>query len=133
RLGREARSFYRRFLRRVGAARQLPRRRLHRYARGRIYTGEQARDRNLVDELGDFETAFETVCRGADIDPDDTQIAFAPHRRPNLGDLIGLPVGATTSEWWPESLSEAKLAGEMLNREGFLALSPVELDVGQGR
>ncbi len=57
----EARSFYRRFLERVGMARKISKRRLHRYGRGRVYMGGQAIERDLVDRLDGLDGAIDEI------------------------------------------------------------------------
>jgi len=46
------------FLERVSSSRKLTRRQVDDIGRGRVYTGEQAKERRLVDELGTFEDAL---------------------------------------------------------------------------
>ena len=49
---------YNDFTTKVAAARQLPKERVLEIAKGRIWTGEDARERGLVDELGGFPVAL---------------------------------------------------------------------------
>ncbi|MCB9675998.1 MAG: signal peptide peptidase SppA [Alphaproteobacteria bacterium] len=49
--------FYEKFLARVGEGRELERDAVHEVAQGRVWTGRQALDRKLVDELGGLQTA----------------------------------------------------------------------------
>jgi protease-4 len=53
---------------------------LERLARGRVWTGADAHERNLVDELGGFEHALQLACRRAGLDRDRIAVAVAPHR-----------------------------------------------------
>jgi protease-4 len=50
---------YTRFLRRVAAGRSRPAEEIEALARGRVWTGLQAQQRGLVDELGDFPLAVQ--------------------------------------------------------------------------
>ena len=126
-LQRDARAFYRQFLRRVGEARQIPHRRLHRYARGRIYTGESAHQRFLVDHLGGFERAVE-LARSA-VEPNlsaDTEVVFHSHRATNLAALVRK--SAVTTSMLDELVAEPALLHAMVRRDPLLALMPYRAD-----
>lgn len=60
---------YERFLARVAEGRRLTRDAVHAVARGRVWTGEQALERGLVDELGDWEVALARAKALAGLDP----------------------------------------------------------------
>ena len=136
RMNEGARDFYRRFLRRVGRARDLPRRRLHRYARGRVYFGEDAFRRQLVDDLGDFHVAHDHVCSMANLSPDETEIDFVPHGSRDLKQFLGLSAESIAEQfaaWAGESvptdeLIEPALVARMLQEDHVLALCPHELE-----
>jgi protease IV len=119
----DARNFYRRFLQRVGQARKLPRRRLHRYARGRVYLGEAAQRRGLVDHIGGFDTAVAKLGELCKIDPDDANIAYISHRKENLKHALAGSVQASLPGWLEEAFEPALLAA-MLRRDPVLALMP---------
>ena len=58
-LRQDIRSFYRRFIQRVAVGRAMPRRKVHRLGRGRVYTGSRAKAVGLVDHLGDLDVAID--------------------------------------------------------------------------
>lgn len=62
--------FYTRFKRIVGEGRGLALEEVERVARGRVWTGEQAREIGLVDELGDFQTALAAAKELAGLEPE---------------------------------------------------------------
>ncbi|RAL21629.1 hypothetical protein DL240_12285 [Lujinxingia litoralis] len=124
-LQHDARAFYRMFLRRVGEARQIPRRRLHRYARGRVYTGRDALDRALVDELGGFERAFALACELAKLSPDNAALHFAGHRRISLPALLRRQIRTELPAL--SALDSARAAHALLKKEQLLALSTLRL------
>jgi protease-4 len=68
------------FTRKVAQGRKLPLDRVLEVARGRVWTGADAKERGLVDELGGFWTAVAAAKRLAGIAPE-TQVAFRdyPH------------------------------------------------------
>jgi protease IV len=57
------------FTRKVAQGRHLPIERVHEIARGRVWTGADARERGLVDKLGGFWTAVQDVKQLAGMDP----------------------------------------------------------------
>lgn len=120
-LRRDARSFYRQFLRRVGEARHLPRRRLHRYARGRVYTGVDAHHRHLVDHLGGFDDALELARKLAGL-PEDALVRFQPHRKVSLPSLLKK---SATSALLPQHLRELHVLNAMIRHDPVLALMPL--------
>lgn len=132
-LRRDARSFYRQFLRRVGQARQLPKRRLHRFARGRVYTGVDAHHRGLVDELGDLEDALAMARKMGDL-PENAPTRFAGHRKIQLSALLRqravsamLPSAMLPSALLPEAATRLHLIHAIARRDPLLALLPAEL------
>lgn len=51
-------------------------------ARGRVWTGADAHDRGLVDDLGGLRVAVDTACRLADVDPEHARPVPVPHVSP---------------------------------------------------
>lgn len=75
---------YEDFTRKVAEGRKLPLERVQEIARGRVWTGADARERGLVDELGGFWTAVDSAKVIAEIDPE-TRVRFRDYpRRENL-------------------------------------------------
>jgi len=62
-------AFYRSFVDRVAEGRKLPRADAERLAGGRVWTGQQAYDRRLVDRLGSLDDAVALARERAGIDP----------------------------------------------------------------
>lgn len=77
---------YNRFLTRVADGRGLSRDEVHAVGRGRVWTGQQAHERGLVDELGDFNTAVAIVKELAGLDPERwiPVVPIAAERKPLL-------------------------------------------------
>ncbi|MCP4200527.1 MAG: signal peptide peptidase SppA [bacterium] len=69
------------FVGKVAAGRGLPIEKVEAAARGRIWTGERAVERGLVDELGGFPAAYAAVREELDL-PDDTPLALRIFPRP---------------------------------------------------
>jgi protease-4 len=64
-------NFYERFKRIVAQGRGLAEEKVEEIARGRVWTGEQAKEIGLVDELGDFETALATAKKLAGLESEE--------------------------------------------------------------
>jgi protease-4 len=68
------------FVAKAAQDRGLPEAKLESLARGRVWTGADARAHDLVDELGGFEHALQIACRRAGLDRDHIAVTVAPHR-----------------------------------------------------
>ncbi len=84
---------YEDFTARVAEGRNMPIERVKEIAKGRVWTGAQAKEIGLVDELGGFETALAAAKRLAEID-EDTKVKVKIFPRPK-----------STSEQFEELLS----------------------------
>jgi protease-4 len=80
--------FYDMFLTRVAEGRKLSKAAVDAVGQGRVWTGEQARERKLVDEIGGLRQALEEARRVAGL-PYDTEIVELPVESSFLGKLIG--------------------------------------------
>jgi protease-4 len=105
---------YARFKARVANGRDLSDKEVEAVARGRVWTGAQAVERGLVDELGDLHAAAARACELAGLDPRRyvPLVDITPPKRP----LLPQPLPAEAGEW---------LAGfTALLRERVFALAP---------
>lgn len=118
----DARAFYRQFLRRVGQNRQLPRRRLHRYARGRVYIGADAHRRHLVDRLGGFDDAVKLAAELANLPPE-TPVNFFAHRKISLPALLRRNA---VQSILPASVDELRLMKAIVDKDPLLAWLPLK-------
>jgi protease IV len=101
------------FTTKVAAGRGLDRERVHEIARGRVWTGADALDRGLVDELGGLRRAAQLARERAGL-PYDTPVRPFPHvplirrlRRPTSSED---PAAAAASSALPGSLGELAAA-----------------------
>lgn len=124
-LMQDTRSFYRRFLQRVGRARRIERRRLHRFARGRVYLGDQALQRGLVDGLGGWNAAVDAareLCAAEGVTlAEDPPIEFVAHRRQSLKDTLRKSAVEATGT---AQLLDPLLMISLMRRDPVLALLP---------
>jgi protease-4 len=80
--------FYSIFIDRVATTRKIPAQRVREIAEGRIYTGRQALDLRLVDELGGLEDAIEAARTLANIPPS-AELKIVHYPRPSsLGEIF---------------------------------------------
>jgi protease-4 len=92
-LNREADAIYADFTGKVAAGRHLPIAKVLEIAKGRVWSGADAREHGLVDELGGFWTAADLAKKLANIGPDETVVyKFFPKQKgffETLGDAFG--------------------------------------------
>jgi protease-4 len=87
-------AFYDTFVGKVADARKLTRERVHEIAQGRVWTGRQAKDLGLVDELGGLDHAIAIAKKQAGIDEgQDVDIVTYPPRK-GLYESIARPFSA---------------------------------------
>lgn len=80
---------YEAFLERVSAARKLPREQVDAVGRGRVFTGEQALERGLIDRLGGFDAALEEAKALAGLKPEEeVELRFYPRSRSFVEQLL---------------------------------------------
>lgn len=99
-LQRNVRNGYETFLSRVSGSRDMTRDEVHELAQGRIWTGEDALNNGLVDQLGSLTTALESAAELAEIDEYGTIVY--PERKDLFEVLLGS--AQTRIQTWTESL-----------------------------
>lgn len=88
-LREELRSFYDQWIQKVATARKMPAARVEELARGRVWTGAQARQNGLVDALGGLDRAVALAKEKAGIPADtDVELVNYPPRK-TLFELLG--------------------------------------------
>ena len=84
---------YETFLQRVAEGREMSRDDVHAVAQGRVWTGRQARENGLVDELGGFRRAVEIAKERAGI-ATDLEVTLVPYPKPpSLLEMLSKGVG----------------------------------------
>ena len=97
RVEEQMRTTYELFLSRVAEGRQSTPAKIDVVAQGRVWTGRQAHELHLVDELGGLDTAVQIAKQRARIDPSrDVELVVYPSRR-SIFDWIENPSGASTN------------------------------------
>jgi len=114
---------YARFKARVAEGRGMTEERVEEIARGRVWTGVQAREIGLVDELGDFETALAAAKELAELDPEKEYTVVQV--RPPRHDLLPSPFPPPEGRGSPvDGLWAALDVLRSLARERVWALAP---------
>ena len=120
---------YRQFVDRVSVGRKKPLEEVERLARGRVWTGTQALERGLIDELGGIEEAVAAVRRLARV-PDGEVVDLVP--LPARGSILDFLTGRRKSRPLLRGLpglSDLQALLGLLDGKRPLALSPVRLIV----
>lgn len=116
---------YEQFTSRVAEGRKQPKEKVLEIARGRVWTGEDARARGLVDELGGYPAALRAAKKLAKIgDGEDVELKVYPPAKTKLEVLLALAGGESDESSDPDKEAARSLlravqpVGRMLNRLG---------------
>lgn len=91
--------FYENFVEKAAASRKTTPERIDAVAQGRVWTGRQAREHGLVDELGGLNEAVALAKARADIDPDeDVELVAYPPRR-SIYEALTAQFGGGAQAW----------------------------------
>jgi protease-4 len=123
--------FYENFVEKAAASRKMTPEQIDAVAQGRVWTGRQARERGLVDELGGLETAIRIAKERAGIGADeDVELVVYPPRR-SIYEAITEQFGTGASAWSllanraeRQALAALTAPGRLFRRNEPLALMP---------
>ncbi len=122
-------SVYDQFVERTAAARHLPPEKVDEVAQGRVWTGEQARQLGLVDELGGLYTAIGLAKQRAHIAADEeVELVIYPPRRSMyevLADELQSPLGRMQERYTADALIQ--LLGPRERKALSALLAPARL------
>jgi protease IV len=110
-LGKKVKQFYDLFVGRVAEGRKMTADEVHAVAQGRVWTGQQAKKRGLVDHIGGLRQALARARELGDL-PDDAPILTLPYAEQTLLDivleLVGIPTfgEAEVAGWVPSQLTD---------------------------
>ncbi len=93
-MGEQLQAFYDQFVERVAASRHMTPERVDEIAQGRVWTGRQARQNGLVDELGGLQRALELVRRKAKLPGNDVEVVVYPSRK-SLYEILASQFGGS--------------------------------------
>ena len=122
---------YRLFVDRVAQARGMTAEEVDSVGGGRVWTGRQALERGLIDDLGGFQEALRAAATAAEIeDPDRVEIVFYPKPEGLLAELTSIAAAGPTPAWqqaWTRRLEG--LAPYALLDAGIHAISAGTLQI----
>ena len=104
---------YETFIDRVATGRGMSTERVKRLAKGRVYSGRDALELNLVDRIGDLDDAIASVARLADLDLDDVRVVEYPKVKDPMQQLVEELTGQGDDDGDRVTLSERFLAREL--------------------
>ncbi|MEL6274063.1 MAG: signal peptide peptidase SppA, partial [Bacteroidota bacterium] len=114
-LTRRSESIYLQFMERVAEGRDIPLDRVKEIARGRVYSGVDALEINLVDRIGGVDEAIASAAKLAGLDIDEYSVGHYPRLKPSWERLINEIMGENKDE---VRISDYLLR-EQLGEEGF--------------
>lgn len=113
-LTRKVGQFYDTFLSRVAAGRKMSKEAVDAVAQGRVWTGQQAQERGLVDELGGLRQALAEARRRGGLPGDAPMIELPAVEGSWLSQVTGLPLGsASMGQDTPLALLPAALRAQL--------------------
>ncbi len=125
---------YESFTSKAAAGRHMSVEKLKSLAGGRVWTGVQAKEVGLVDELGGIDKAIEIAAQKAKIKPGAYKVVVYPKTKSLFNQLIESATSESTLQQhlealnipWTKSILEFD---KMKKREGYLALMPYLIDL----
>ncbi len=99
---------YATFLSRVAEGRERSTEEIHAVAQGRVWTGQKAVSKGLVDELGGLDRAVELAAELADVSEDYKEVSYPKIKKEIWEELI-VQLGAQTAKVLPESWFRSRL------------------------
>ena len=121
---------YQEFKERVAAGRDLEYAGLDAICNGRVWTGAQAKEHGLVDELGDFQTAVDAACHLADLPTDGTvrTVTVSAPKERQMAKAVATSEDVAQLKSWHElgALAAAAIRGDwshLLQREHYWLLA----------
>ena len=100
--------FYGGFIRSVANGRGMTEEEVREIAEGKVYTGDQALEVGLIDELGGLSVAIDYACEKIDVEREDAEIVFYRQKR-SFFDRMMMDVSAELGLYRFLSLDEAGL------------------------
>jgi len=129
---REINSIYETFTSKAAKGRDMSQDKLKEYASGRVWSGVEAKERNLIDEFGGLEKAIEIAAAKAKLG-DDYRITELPSRKSFFEDMFGdmgsqvkeQSVKAEMGEFYPVY----KMYKKVEQMQGFQTRMPYDLSI----
>lgn len=128
-VNRQIQEIYDDFVGKVAQSRNMPEDSVESVAQGRVWTGRQAKDRGLVDELGGLQLAVSLAKAKAGLKPDESvDIVALPKRIPLWRRLILGEMSFLSEYLYLTSLLRSMKAVEGLANDRFFFVMPYQVD-----
>jgi protease-4 len=126
-------SGYRAFLERVAESRKKTADEVHQVAQGRVWSGADAKDRGLVDELGGLKRAIEIAKEKAGIAADArVDLTILPKKKPLFDYLLSNLQASSrpaVSDFTPREILSRSALSKLASEGALLALMPFEVRI----
>jgi protease-4 len=124
---------YAQFVSKAAEGRKMPRQKLEELAQGRVYTGQQAAAKGLVDGLGTLEDAVAAAKKAAGVSPDEKlEIQILPKPKTFLEQLLEDPSASSNVDGILPEMAKTLWQANTLRRlftEPTLTLMPAKIEV----
>nr|WKN40253.1 signal peptide peptidase SppA [Tunicatimonas sp. TK19036] len=124
---------YETFTRKAAEGRDMPQDRLKSYASGRVWSGLEAKERNLVDVLGGLDTAIAIAVKNAELEEGDYRVKYYPEKKTFLEELMKELNQEVSTFVLKRELGEAFPAVQQLREirhwEGIQARMPYDIEI----
>jgi protease-4 len=124
---------YAQFVSKAAEGRKMPRQKLEELAQGRVYTGQQAAAKGLVDGLGTLEDAVAAAKKAAGVSPDEKlEIQILPKPKTFLEQLLEDPSASSNVDGVLPEMAKTLWQANALRRlftEPTLTLMPAKIEV----
>ncbi len=119
------------FVERVASGRSLEKSQVNEVGRGRVWTGAQAQEKGLVDELGGFLSAINAAKKAAGI-PVDERVALTFYPQPKtfaarIAKMLGARIASAAPPWW-QQIERATVAWQF-PAGSILTLMPEDISI----
>lgn len=128
-------AFYDQFLTRVSDGRHMPKEKVHEVAQGRVWTGTQALERGLVDELGGLDVAILRAREAAKLgEAEEVDLEVWPKRKALMDQIMDdlAPQSTAPEMMIPEfraAWEDFALLTQVLKGGGVVAMMPGHLEI----
>jgi protease-4 len=121
----QIKDIYEQFLQRVASARNISTEEANRLGRGRVWTGNQAKNLNLIDDLGGLDLAIDSAKQLAGISPkEEVELVVWPKKRSFLDILMGRKAEITSFRAENELIAHLVHLIKSFSRPATWALTP---------
>ncbi|WP_221390620.1 signal peptide peptidase SppA [Dyadobacter sp. NIV53] len=122
---------YEKFTAKAAAGRKMPVEKLKSLAQGRVWSGVEAKENGLVDELGGIDKAISLAATTAKLDKDDYRVRYYPEKKKPLEELFTKMMGDEEQKVMDKNLGEmstyVKMYKKLMNMGGTQTRMPFEL------